>query len=152
MGVNEILVLDGHGPDGIFPEKIHPEAKLYHGSPISSLWEIDKGWDAVFLLGHHSMNGTKNGNLNHTFSSQKIVKMALNGKEIGEIGLEIYLAGHFNIPVGFISGDRATCKEAEKYVPEIEKAVVNGELTEPEQFLFLHLKQEKLIKEKAKKQ
>jgi len=30
--------------------------------------------------------------------------MAVNGEEIEEIGLEIYLAGYFNIPVVFISG------------------------------------------------
>jgi len=127
MGVDEILVVDGHGPGGILPEKIHPEAKLYHGRPISSLWEIDKGWDAVFLLAHHSMNGTEKGNLNHTYSSQQIVKMELNGEEIGEIGFEIYIAGCFDIPVVFISGDEAACKEGESYVPDIEKAVVKWE-------------------------
>ena len=151
VGVEEILVVDGHGAGGILPEIIHPETKLLHGKPFPSLLELDKRWDAVFLLGHHSMNGTKNGNLNHTLSSQKIVKMELNGKEIGEIGLEIYLAGYFNIPVVFISGDEAACREAESYVPEIEKAIVKWGINRTCAISLSPFKAREIIKEKAKK-
>ena len=151
MGVDEILVCDAHGYGGILPEKIHKEAKLLHGRPFPYLLWIDKGWDAVFLLAHHSMNGTENGNLNHTFQSQRIVKMKLNGEEIGEIGFEIYLAGHFNIPVVFISGDEAACKEAEKYVPEIEKAVVKWGINRTCAISLSPFKAREVIKEKAKK-
>lgn len=123
-GAKEILVIDGHGPGGILPEKIHPEAKLLHGRPIPKFWEFDKGWDAIFLLAHHSMNGTESGNLNHTYSNETIVKMELNGEPIGEIGMNVYLAGWFGVPVILITGDEAACREGEKYVPNIEKAVV----------------------------
>lgn len=50
--------------------------------------------------------------------------MELNGEEIGEIGIEIYLAGWFGIPALFISGDEAAYKEAERYVPDTERAIV----------------------------
>lgn len=123
-GIEEILVVDGHGPGGIVPENIHPKVKLLHGRPISSLWMIDKGWDAVFLLAHHAMNGVTDGNLNHSYSSQTIVQMLLNGSPIGEIGMNIYLAGWFGIPCVLITGDEAACREGESYVPNIEKAVV----------------------------
>ncbi len=151
MGVDEILVVDGHGYGGILPEKIHPEAKLLHGRPFPVLCEIDKGWDAVFLLAHHSMNGTEKGNLNHTYSSQHIVKMELNGKEIGEIGFEIYVAGHFNIPAVFISGDEAACKEGESYVPDIEKAVVKWGINRTCAISLSPFKAREIIKEKTKK-
>lgn len=150
-GVDEIFVCDGHGPGGILPEKIHKEAKLLHGRPIPKLWEIDKNWDAVFLLAHHSINGTERGNLNHTFSSQNIVKMLLNGKEIGEIGFEVYMAGYFGIPVVFVSGDEAACKEAESYVPDIEKAIVKWGINRTCAISLSPFKAREVIKEKSKK-
>ena len=150
-GVDEILVCDGHGYGGILPEKIHKEAKLLHGRPEPKLWEIDKKWDALFLLAHHSMNGTEKGNLNHTFSSRNVVKMELNGKEIGEIGFEVYLAGYFDIPVVFVSGDEAACKEAEGYVPDIEKAVVKWGINRTCAISLSPFKAREVIKEKAKR-
>lgn len=150
-GVDEIFVCDGHGAGGILPEKIHKEAKLLHGRPVPKLWEIDKDWDGVFLLAHHSMNGTERGNLNHTFSSQNIVKMLLNGKEIGEIGFEVYMAGYFGIPVVFVSGDEAACKEAESYVPDIEKAIVKWGINRTCAISLSPFKAREIIKEKSKK-
>lgn len=123
-GAEEILVIDGHGPGGIVPWKIHQKAHLLHGRPVSKFWEFDKNWDGIFLLGHHAMNGTEDGNLNHTYSSRNIVNMYLNGEKIGEIGIEIYLAGWFGSPVILITGDNAACREASRYVSNIEKGVV----------------------------
>ncbi len=123
-GVDDIFVIDGHGDGGIVFSKLHAKAQLLHGRPMSMYWEIDKKCDTVFLLAHHAMNGTEDGNLNHTYSSQNIVNMTLNNSKIGEIGMNIFLAGWFDIPVTLISGDEAACREAEKYVPNIEKAIV----------------------------
>ncbi len=123
-GAKEILVVDGHGYGGILPEKIMPEIKLMHGRPVPKFWGVDGGWDAMFLLAHHAMNGTYDGNLNHTYSSQTVVKMLLNGKPIGEIGMNIYLAGWFNVPCVLITGDHAACREAKTYVPKINQAAV----------------------------
>ena len=102
------------------------------------------------MLAHHSMNGTENGNLNHTYSSKNIVRMVLNGEEIGEIGMEIYLAGHFGIPALFISGDLAACKEAERYVKNIEKAVVKWGINRTCAISLSPFASRSLIKEKAK--
>jgi len=123
-GAKEILVVDGHGPGGIISSKIHPKAKLLHGRPIPQYWNFDKKWDAVFFLAHHAMNGTEDGNLNHTYSSKSIVNMFLNSEKIGEIGMDVYLAGCFGVPVVLITGDESACREAAMYVKNIEKAVV----------------------------
>ncbi len=123
-GAEKVLVIDGHGPGGLLPEKIHEKALLLHGRPVSRFWFMDEPWDALFLLGHHAMNGTEKGNLNHTYSSKTVVNMWLNEKKIGEIGINIYLAGWFGIPTILVTGDEAACQEAKQYVPEIEQAVV----------------------------
>jgi D-amino peptidase len=123
-GDADILVFDGHGPGGIVPSRIHPRVRLLHGRPIPPRVELDKGWDALFLVGHHAMNGTTDGNLNHTESHTAIVRIFLNGEEIGEIGLNTYLAGSYGVPTVFVSGDAAACREAARYVPGIEQTAV----------------------------
>ena len=148
-GVKEILVVDGHGSGGIIPEKICPEVFLLHGRPIPKFWNFDKGWDAIFLLAHHSMNGTENGNLNHTYSSKSIVNMFLNGEKIGEIGMNIYLAGWFGVPVILITGDQSACIEAEKYVNNIEKCVVKWGINRTCAISLSPEKSKQLIEEKS---
>ena len=150
-GIEEIFVVDGHGSGGIIPEKIHPDVKLVHGRPLPKAFNLEQGWDAAFLIGHHAMNGTENGNLNHSYSSRDIVRMTLNGKEIGEIGMEIFLAGYFDIPVVLISGDEAGCKEAEMYNKSIEKAVVKWGITRTSAISVSPLKARKIIKQSAQK-
>ncbi|HOK55941.1 MAG TPA: M55 family metallopeptidase [bacterium] len=148
--VDEILVIDGHGPGGIIPEKIHKEVKLLHGRPVPTFWELDKKWDGLILLGYHSMNGTEKGNLNHTYTLE-IVNMWLNGEKIGEIGMKIYLAGWFGIPTILISGDEAAVKEAEKYVSNIEKCIVKWGITKTSAISLSPLKAREIIKDKTKR-
>lgn len=149
-GATEVLVCDGHGPGGILPELIHPSAKLLHGRPIGKFWEIDNSkWDAIFLLAHHSMNGTPDGNLNHTYSSKTVVKMLLNGKPIGEIGMNIYLAGWLGIPAVLITGDEAACREAKGYVPDIEAVAVKKGINRTCAISISPLKAREKIKEGA---
>ncbi|MCM8822559.1 MAG: M55 family metallopeptidase [Candidatus Omnitrophica bacterium] len=148
-GVKEILVLDGHGSGGILPEKIHKDAKLFHGRPGPQLWFFDQKWDGIILLAHHSMSGTENGNLNHTYSSKQIVNMWLNREKIGEIGIEIYLAGCFGTPVILITGDEAATREAESYVPNIEKAIVKWGITRTSGISLSPEKAREVIREKT---
>lgn len=147
--VREILVIDGHGSGAILPERLNKSAKLFHGRPGPKFWFFDRGWDGIILLAHHSMNGTENGNLNHTYSSKTIVNMWLNGEKIGEIGIEIYLAGWFGIPVILITGDEAAAREAEKYVPNIEKAITKWGFTRTSAISLSPAKSRELIKEKT---
>ncbi|MCM8789056.1 MAG: M55 family metallopeptidase [Candidatus Omnitrophica bacterium] len=150
-GGKDILVVDGHGHGGIAPEKIHKEAKLFHGRPVPKLWFFDQGWDGIILLAHHSMNGSENGNLNHTYSSKTVVNMWLNGKKIGEIGIEVYLAGWFGSPVILITGDQAAAREAESYVPNIEKAIVKWGITRTSGISLSPQRAREVIREKTSK-
>ena len=123
-GATEVFVLDGHGPGGLNPEDVHTEAKLLIGRPIAWPFELDSSFDAVIILAHHSMNGTADGNLSHTYSHVSITNMWLNGEKIGEIGMEFALAGYLGVPVILVTGDEAACREAQTYVPEVEVAAV----------------------------
>lgn len=126
-GVKEIIVTDGHwNGDNILIEELDPKARLNTGlqSPFSMLQGIDLGVNAVFFIGYHARMGTQNAILDHTWSSQRVQNVWINGRITGEIGLNASLCGAFGIPVLLLSGDQSAASEAAEWVSGIETVVV----------------------------
>jgi D-amino peptidase len=126
-GVDDILVADGHAAaTNILIEELDPRAHLHSGapSPFAMLQGIDTGVDAVFFIGYHARMGTANAILDHTWSSANVFNIWLNGKLVGEVGLNSAVCGHFGAPVILVSGDQAVSAEAQEFIPGIETAIV----------------------------
>lgn len=115
----EIVVWDGHGSGGIDVLEFHPNAKLIARGPIRPPYYLDEGYDALFFVGQHAMAGTPNAPLSHTYSSLSIEYYKLNGEMIGEFGCRAALAGTFDVPTVFISGDDKAIAEAKQLIPNI---------------------------------
>ncbi|TVQ20040.1 MAG: hypothetical protein EA382_15675 [Spirochaetaceae bacterium] len=131
-GVEEILVIDGHGPGAIHFESLHPQARLMHGRPIALAAECAKilpGCDATCLVGQHARCGVADGTMNHTQSSATIEHYSLNGTEIGETAQWALFSGSFGVPTIFLSGDDAACREASDLIPGITTAAVKQGLS-----------------------
>ena len=131
-GVDDILVCDGHGPGAVNYELLHPAAKLLHGRPLaprSIRDEIVATYDVCIMIGQHAMAGVARGNMNHTQSSATIDYYRLNGKPIGEIAQFALYQGDLGLPLIFLSGDEAACREAEDLVPDITTAAVKQSLS-----------------------
>jgi D-amino peptidase len=108
-------------------------------------------FDAAFLIAHHAMAGVADGVMAHTFSSASIERMTLNGRPIGEIGLESLQLGALGIPVVMVSGDEAGCREAREWLGHIELAPVKKGLA-THKAVSLHPKDAcDLIREKARR-
>jgi D-amino peptidase len=60
----------------------------------------------------------------HSYSSLGIQKLLMNGEPVGEIETRTALAGWFDTPVIFLSGDGAAAEQLKKIVPDAETAVV----------------------------
>ena len=152
-GVEDILVVDGHGPGGIHFESLHPEAKLMHGRVGS--WEhvcteIAADYDASIMIGQHTMSGVADGNLNHTQCSRSIEYYKLNGKFIGEIAQWSLFCGACNLPMIFLSGDEAACREAKELIPEITTAAVKRGLSRSAAISLSATKAQDLVKANVK--
>ncbi len=131
-GATEVLVLDMHGPGGIWFEDLHPQAKLMHGRPLAPQAVRDavyRTYDVSVIVGQHAMAGTSDGNLAHTQSSSHIDSYTLNGKPIGEIAQWVLYCGALGLPVIFLSGDHAACHEIEELVPGVTTAAVKHGLS-----------------------
>jgi D-amino peptidase len=126
-GVTEALVSDGHGPGAISFEDLHPQAKLMHGRPLaprSVRNPIIAKYDACVMIGQHAMAGVATGNQNHTQSSRTIDYYTLNGRRIGEIAQFALCQGALGLPLIFLSGDEAACREAEELIAGLTTVAV----------------------------
>lgn len=123
-GATEIVVRDGHAGDAIDFEQIDPRVRVIHGQQYPT-WccGLDETCDAMFSIGAHAMAGTRGGVLYHTWSAQ-IRQIRLNGVPIGEIGLEAFAAGACGVPLIYVTGDAAACREAEALIPNITTVAV----------------------------
>lgn len=132
VGVEDVLVLDMHGPGGISFEDLHPAAKLMHGRPLAPQAVLDavyRTYDVGVMIGQHAMAGVSDGNLAHTQSSRHIDSYTLNGKPIGEIAQFALYCGGLGLPLIFLSGDHAACQEVEELIPGITTATVKQGLS-----------------------
>ncbi len=126
-GADEVVVSDGHWDNrNILIERLDSRARLNAGGPrpFAMVEGINSGVDGVFFIGYHARVGTTNAILDHTWSTQRVAGLWLNGQEIGEIGLNAAVCGHFGAPVLMISGDQSACAEAVALLGQVETAVV----------------------------
>jgi len=115
-GATEILVLDGHGNQAVIPHLMEPGATYLTGLPRPGvLTGLDDTYVGLVLLGYHAMMGTPDGVLNHTQSSKTENRYWYNGVESGELAQCAAIAGHFGVPPIMVTGDEATCREAERF-------------------------------------
>jgi D-amino peptidase len=126
-GADEFVVVDGHW-DGqnILLEELDPRARLNAGlaSPFSMVQGVDQSVNAAFFIGYHARAGSLHAILDHTWSSQRVQDVWLNGRLVGETGMNAAVMGAFGIPVLLISGDQTLAAEAADWIPGIETAVV----------------------------
>jgi len=113
-GATRILVNDSHWTmRNLLAEELHEAAELLSGGPKprSMMEGIDGGYDAALCIGYHGRAGTRAAILDHTYTD-RLIDVRLNGRSVGELGLNAALAGVFDVPVVLVSGDAALATEA----------------------------------------
>ncbi len=126
-GAEEITVNDSHGTmRNIIPEELREEAKLITGSlkPLSMMQGIERGFDAAFFIGYHARRSTTRGILDHTYSGATVSDVQVNGRTLGETGLNAAIAGYHDVPVVLVTGDSAVTSEAKTLLGEVETVTV----------------------------
>lgn len=124
-GATDIVVSDIHmRKQNIYHGKLMGNASLISGTKRKLMWmDTVQECDLVFLIGFHARGGTVCAVLPHTMNMY-ITSLKLNGVEAGEAFLSAACAGHFGIPVGMASGDRAFTNEIKSLLPGLETVVV----------------------------
>jgi D-amino peptidase len=123
-GADDVIVWDGHdGSQTLSTLTIHPRAHLLMGYP-GVLMTLDEHYAAIAFVGQHARANSIGGVMAHSYSSLGIETMLVNGKPVGEVETRAALAGAFNTPVIFLSGDQAAADDLHAIVPNAELAVV----------------------------
>jgi D-amino peptidase len=121
-GATEIVVNDSHGSmKNLLIEELRAPAELISSAikPMGMMQGIDASFDAVIFIGYHAKAGSPIGVLAHT-GTGTIADLRVNGRSVGEAGMNAYAAGALGVPVVMITGDQEAVAQARELVPNIE--------------------------------
>jgi D-amino peptidase len=125
-GATEVVVNDAHGSHtNLRADQLDRRATLITGQPkpLGMAEGLDSSFDAVLFVGYHASAAQTDGVMGHTYS-HALRHVRINGREVGEYGTAGMVAGHFKVPVVFVSGDRVFTEEAKRFFPGVETVAV----------------------------
>jgi D-amino peptidase len=123
-GATDVFVWDGHdGSATLSALTIDSRAHLVMGA-LPGTMLMERHYSAVAFVGQHARANSPTGVMAHSYSSLGIQNLLMNGEPVGEIETRTALAGWFDTPVIFLSGDHAAAEQLKKIDPDAETAVV----------------------------
>ncbi|WP_017415524.1 M55 family metallopeptidase [Clostridium tunisiense] len=127
-GAEEIFIKDAHGPArNINPLKLPESVKIMRGwarNPLIMMAGLDETFQGVIFTGYHSAAGENGNPLAHTLNGS-IQHMHINGEVASEFLINAYTAAYYNVPVLFLSGDKALCQSVKKLNKNIKTVAVS---------------------------
>lgn len=126
-GAEEVIVNDSHdGMRNLIPEELHPSCRFISGNDklLGMMQGVDlDGIGAVFYTGYHARAGTPAAPLAHTWTGF-LNDVRFDGVSTGEFGINAAVAGHFGVPVTFVSGDDKAVAQTQEMLGEQVVGVV----------------------------
>ena len=107
-GADGVAVWDNHGGgNNLDFKKIDPRVKKICAK--GDKWRFDfvrgEDFDGIIYLGYHAREGTLGAVLAHTYSSVNIQYAKLDGRDVGELELDTYIAATHGIAPLFSASD-----------------------------------------------
>src|SRR5688500_10851157 len=130
-GATSFVVADSHGnAQNLLIDQLPEDVRIVRGfpRPLSMMQGIDETFAAAIFIGYHASEMTAEAVRGHTFSSAKLLGVSLNGVEVSEGMFNAAMAGHFGVPVVFISGDRKAVEQMQSASPGAGSAIVKEQL------------------------
>jgi len=129
-GAEEIFIKDAHGTGrNIITSLLQEKVKIirgWSGHPFAMMQELNNTFHAVMMIGYHSNTVSEANPLAHTFTLQ-IAHIKINGELATEFLINTFTASLVNVPVAFVSGDKAICEKANGINKNIKtEAVTQG--------------------------
>lgn len=129
-GATEVVVNDAHGSmRNLLPEDLHPAARLVsHSFKRFGMMEgLDETFDAVFFIGYHAKAGSPRGLFAHT-GSGAVLDLRIDGRSVGEGGMNALLAAYYGVPVALVTGDDVAVAQVQEVAPEAKAVIVKRAL------------------------
>jgi len=126
-GATAFVIADSHGnAQNLLLDRLPEDVQVVRGfpRPLEMMQGIDPTFAAAVFIGYHASEWTADAVRSHTISSARLLGVKLNGAEVSEGVLNAAIAGHFGVPVAFVSGDRLAVSQLQATVPGVEGVVV----------------------------
>ena len=149
-GAKTVTVMDAHhAGSNLLIDLVHPKVNIAQGKGIKGRMHDIEKYDALILIGYHAMAGTSAAFLDHTMSLDAWQNCWLNGKRVGEFGIDAAIAADAGVPTIMVSGDDKICLEASKAIKGIVTATVKHSSGKYCTELLSLTKAHQIIREKA---
>ena len=112
-GATQVVVNDSHGSmRNLRLEDLERDVSLISHSfkPAGMMEGLDETFDAVLFVGYHAQAGTASGLFAHT-GSAVVADIRVNGRSVGEGGLNTMIAEWYGVPVALVTGDDVAVKQ-----------------------------------------
>lgn len=129
-GASEVIVNDGHGAGYTLDfEELDPRIQVVHGHE-RPFWLplLDESCAGTVLVGAHAKASSPPATSYHTMS-KGVKDWSINGTSFGEMGLQALIAGHFGVPMIYVSGEALATAEIEALIPGIKTTTVKRGLS-----------------------
>lgn len=149
-GCQEVIVNDSHSKmNNLLIEDLHPETQLITGDvkPFSMVQGLDDSFGGAIFVGYHS-RASMAGVMSHSMIFG-VRHMWINNVQIGELGFNAYVAGHYGVPVILVAGDDGAAREAEALIPGITTAAVKQSISRSAAKSLTPVKAGELLSEKT---
>ena len=132
-GAEKVALWDNHGGGhNIDKADLDPRVDLLDPDLTLPRMYFADDYDCVCYFGYHAMEGTLGGVLAHTMSSKTVQFYKLNGKYIGEIDMDAYIAASHSKPSVFFAGGDIACSQAKRAVESIIAVTTKHEISRNE--------------------
>jgi D-amino peptidase len=143
-GASEIVVNDSHGSmRNLRLEDLDPQVQLIsHSFKKSGMMEgLDESFDAVIFIGYHAKAGHPSGVFAHT-GSGVVRDVRVNGRSLGEGGLNTMVAAFYGVPVVLVTGDDVAVRQVAETARDARtvavKRAINPRAVELRPFKAVH--------------
>ena len=143
-GATDIVVNDSHGSmRNLRLEDLETGVRLIsHSFKKSGMMEgLDESFDAVIFIGYHAQAGSAGGLFAHT-GSGVVRDVRVNGRSLGEGGLNTLVAGWYGVPVVLVTGDDVAVQQVTAVASNarsvVTKRAINPRAVELRPFARVH--------------
>ena len=143
-GATDIVVNDSHGSmRNLRLEDLDDRVSLIsHSFKRSGMMEgLDESFDAVIFIGYHAKAANPGGLFAHT-GSGVVRDVRVNGRSVGEGGLNTMVAASYGVPVALVTGDDVAVKQVAEVATSARtvavKRAINPRAVELRPFAVVH--------------
>ena len=133
-GAEKVGLWDNHGGGGNVDTSLLDSRIVCHVPEGGSLrMAFANGlYDCVCFFGYHAMEGTLGGVLAHTMNSAMLQFYKIDGRYVGEVDMDAYIAAEMGMPSVFFAAGDIACSQAKRSLPDIVTVTTKREISRNE--------------------